>query len=547
MAELSQDTKNLISKCVIWQKSLSPKEGVSTIHVDEVASKIAVFYERIRTIIDWKEEHLMRRTAITRKLKTRFLDLELGNLSVSAGDKQAMGSIAESLVMELIRGGYFLNDKLEETKISDIQKIIEKYIFVLSNATESRKNKSETRFYNQLLEIASCEIEENLAASAREMALVDYMFEQMRKRIKVNEKIYEANLLIEEEKDIQIYIAVQRALFKFDDPMVRYNLVKYKYHWWDNPSEEELYKIAQNIRKILAGIENDLSHPLAKKFYAVCEKYDTPYLLLGDILTKDNLEKVVHEIREPSLLEGYIRSAYLKRLANLKTKIKRAAIYSTISVFVTKILSLFVLEIMIMKALKGNFDAFYLVIDVLIPTSLMFAIVTGIRPPSTKNLNLAIIEAMKIIYQKEKTDVYEIKISKKRGVITRSFLSLMYLAGAVISFSLIYWVFHYFNFPITSIVINMMFIALILFAGTTIKTKSKELTIEEESNGILDFVSDILLLPITGIGRWISNKWKQYNFVIVALNILIDVPFSIFVEFLEKWRYFIKEKKEEIR
>lgn len=546
MAELSQDTKNLISKCIIWQKSLSPKEGVSTIHVDEVASKIAVFYERIRTIIDWKEEHLMRRTAITRKIKTRFLDLELNNLSVSASDKQTMENIAESLVMELIRGGYFFNNRIEESKISDIQRIIEKYIFILSNAPEIKKNKSETKFYNQLLEIASCEIEENLAASAREMALVDYMFAQMRKRIKVNEKIYEVNLLKEEEKDIQIYIAVQRALFKFDDPMVSYNLVKYKYLWWDNPSEEELYKTAQNIRKILACIENDLSRPLAKKFYAICEKYDTPYLLLGDILAKDNLEKVSQEIREPSLLENHIKNAYLKRLGELKTKIKRAAIYSTVSVFVTKILSLFVLEIMIMKALKGNFDAFYLVIDVLIPTSLMFAIVAGIRPPSTKNLNLAVIEAMKIIYQKEKTDVYEIKISKKRGLITRSFLSMMYLSGAVISFGLIYWVFYYFKFPITSIVINMMFIALILFAGTTIKTKSKELTIEEEPNGILEFVSDILLLPITGIGRWISNKWKQYNFVIVALNVLIDVPFSIFVEFLEKWRYFIKEKKEEI-
>lgn len=545
--ELSQETKNLISKYALWQKSHSSQKNSSTIHVDEVASKIAVFYERVRTIIDWKEEHLMRRTAITRKIKTRFLDLDLGNISASSEDKQATKNMAEMLVMELIRGGYFLNDRIEESKISDIQKIIEKYIFILSNAPGNKKNRSETKFYNQLLEIASCEVEENLDPSVKEMALVDYMFGQMRKRIKINEKIYEINLLKEEEKDIQIYIAAQQALFKFDEPMISYNLMKYKYPWWDNPSENNLYKISQNIRKILVLIENDLSHPLGNKFYAICEKYDTPYLLLGDILAKDNLEKTSQEIREPSILEDRIKAAYLKRLADLKIKIKRAAIYSTASVFATKILSLFALEMAIMKAFNGSFDFFYLAIDTLIPTSLMFVIISGIRPPSTKNLNMTIIEAIKIIYQKDKIDTYEIKIPKRKGVITKSFLSLMYLMGAIISFSLIYWVFHYFKFPITSIVINMMFIALILFAGTSIKAKSKELTVEDEPHGVLEFFSDILLLPITGMGRWMSNKWKQYNFVVIALNILIDVPFSIFVEFLEKWRYFIKEKKEEIR
>src|SRR3989338_461894 len=98
MADLSQSTKNLISKYALWKNSLKAKDGVSTVHVDEVASKVAVFYEQIRTIIDWREEHLMRRAAITRKLKRRFLDLELSN---------STESLAEPLVLELVRGGYF--------------------------------------------------------------------------------------------------------------------------------------------------------------------------------------------------------------------------------------------------------------------------------------------------------------------------------------------------------------------------------------------------------------------------------------------------------
>lgn len=539
MSELSESTKNLISKYQLWQKSLRPKEGVATLHVDEVASKVAAFYEQIRTIIDWKEEHLMRRAAIIRKIKRRFLDLELSNFSTE--------NIAEPLVLELIRGGYFPNDKIEESKISDVKRIIEKYVFILKNSPKNKKGKSGLKFYNHLLEIAACEIEETLSPSIKEMALIDYMFSAMQKQIKVNEIVYERNLLKKEETDIQIYIAVQQALFKLDNPIISYNIIRYKYPHWDNPSEEEIFKISQNIYKILNNVEKNLSHPLGKKFYKICEKYDTPYLLLGDILSKDDIEKTRKEISEPPLLEKYIKNAYTERLKDLKTKITRAAIYSTASIFITKILSLIVLEIVLIKIFKGHLNSLSLIADILIPTMLMAVLIITIKPPSKKNLNIAILETIKIVYQKEKKDTYEIKIAKKRGVITRLILSLIYLLGAVLTFGFIYWVFNYFKFPITSIIINFIFIALILFAGTAVKTRSQELTIEDESEGFLGFISDILFLPIAGVGRWLSNTWKQYNAIAAFFNALIDMPFSAFVEFLERWRYFIKEKKEELR
>ena len=206
-----------------------------------------------------------------------------------------------------------------------------------------------------------------------------------------------------------------------------------------------------------------------------------------------------------------------------------------------------IIEIILSKILRGNLSIVSILADILIPTLLMAVLIITIRPPSVKNINLAVIETMKITYDKEKIDTYEIKLSRKKGVITRFILSLIYLIGAIISFGAIYWVFNYFAFPISSIIINIIFIALILFAGTAIRTRSKELTIEDDSGGVLGFVYDILLLPITGVGQWIFNKWKQYNAVVVFFNVLIDMPFSAFLEFLEIWRYFIKEKKEDLR
>src|SRR5574343_74377 len=108
--ELSEATKNLITKDNIVKQRECKKDDSPTIHVDEVALKVAAFYENIRTVVEWKEDHLMRKAAIIRKLKRRFFDLQMNNFSQT-------GDVAELLVFELIRGGLFPNDKIGESKI----------------------------------------------------------------------------------------------------------------------------------------------------------------------------------------------------------------------------------------------------------------------------------------------------------------------------------------------------------------------------------------------------------------------------------------------
>jgi len=172
MPQISDQTQKLILKYQEWKKSLQLKEGIYTIHTDEVASKVAAFYEKIRTIVDWKEEHLMRRAAVIRKLKRKFFEREL--VSVNTANE-----LGESLVLELIRGGHFPNDRIEESKIKNAQRIIAKYISIL------KQQKVKARLYNWILEIAACEIEEILAPPLKEKALIDYMFELMKERIKI--------------------------------------------------------------------------------------------------------------------------------------------------------------------------------------------------------------------------------------------------------------------------------------------------------------------------------------------------------------------------
>jgi hypothetical protein len=120
------------------------------------------------------------------------------------------------------------------------------------------------------------------------------------------------------------------------------------------------------------------------------------------------------------------------------------------------------------------------------------------------------------------------------------------MAMFIVSFGFIWWGLTQLNFGILSRIIFLVFFTLICFAGVKIRERSKELLVEAEKEGFLSFLMDSLSLPYVRMGKWLSGQWVKYNIVVVILVSIVDMPFTIFVEFLEQWRYFLKEKKEEI-
>jgi nitrate reductase NapE component len=291
--------------------------------------------------------------------------------------------------------------------------------------------------------------------------------------------------------------------------------------------------------------ERELKHPMADKFYKICERYDTAYLILGDVISQDpsNAQK---NLSQPEFLEEQIKKAYQLRLRKLKTRMARAALYSTISIFVTKMLVAFAIEIPFDKYVLGGFNSRALTLNVLIPPLLMFFLVLTIRPPRKENLDKVIIETIKIAYEKEKKDVYAVKPARKKGFIFSFIIIAFYSLTFLVSFGAIIWILKKLNFGILSIIIFLMFFSLITFAGVKIRERAKELKITPEHAGFLTFLMDTLSLPFLRVGRWLSDQWLKYNVVLVLITALIDMPFQVFCEFLEHWRTFLREKKEEI-
>lgn len=535
MTELAPSTQKLIQKYQAAHLSTQTKESVPVIHVDEVASAVAGFYEKIRGVVDWREEHLMRRAAIERVLKRRLLIIK---------ESQA---IAEPLIMELIRGGHFPNDRIPETKVGETQRALEKYIFILENSPSDRKEKMKSQLYDWLLSIAACEIEEILSSSSKERALIEFMMDSMKDKIKLNEGALVINGLSEEEKNIQVYIAVQRALFKLDNSIITYGLLKRKYPQWFNlgKNDLELQELTKNIYSIWETFDKALTHRLADKFYKICERYDTAYLILGDIISEDPMV-ATKTMETPENLEQKIISAYEKRAKTQKSRVGRAAFYATLSIFITKILLGLAIEVPFDRYISGQFSYIALGFSILTPPLLMSFLVLTIRPPKKENLQQVILEVVKITYETERKDVYSLKVSRKRGWLLNSILTLSYLATFIISFGLIILGLKKLQFGVVSIFIFLIFVSLISFAGTKLRERSKELDIIDRKDSFLASLIDFFSMPVISVGRWLSSQWTKYNILVIFFNFLIDMPFQAFIVFLEQWRNFLKEKKEEI-
>lgn len=544
--ELSANIEGLIARYREIATLLEIKTKVAAIHVDEIASKIAFFYEKIRKIIDWKEENLIRRGSIERILKRRLIS-EISGFSLISDSKPE--KIAEPMVLELIRGGHFPNDAIPRIKISEVEKALEKYIYILSNNPVSKDKKSmkvkkKINLYNWVLEIAACEIEEILDPSPEENALINFMTKVLKDRIKADPGLK----LSEEERVVQIYIAVHRSLFHIDSPLIAYHLIKLRLSEWKNPDENQREKIAQNIFEIWEKTEEDLSHRCASEFQKICEKYDTIYLIIGDIF-KEFLKKpaeMKEVVADKTKFLALIKDTYDKRLKTLRSRLYRAAIYSTLSIFVAGGFSLFIFEVPIARIFYGRFSPLAILADLIIPTVVMFILVSAIKLPGENNFNRVVEEIDKITYKGDSDDVYEIRAKKKGNIIAKIIITLLYIVTSLGSLWGIFWLFYVAKVPITSLFINTLNVAMIVFAALVIRQRAKEMTIEERAT-FWEFILDMLSIPIAKLGQWLSKKWREYNIVSVFFTALVDIPFSGFIEFVESWSSFLKEKKAEIQ
>jgi hypothetical protein len=86
---------------------------------------------------------------------------------------------------------------------------------------------------------------------------------------------------------------------------------------------------------------------------------------------------------------------------------------------------------------------------------------------------------------------------------------------------------------------------MVIATGVKVYNRARELNLEKEKATILKFLLDLVTIPFMTIGKWVISGLSKLNVLVLIFNLVIELPFQLFVEFIENFRSFLKSKKEE--
>ncbi|MDP2944262.1 MAG: hypothetical protein Q8N57_01650 [bacterium] len=556
--EINDDAKKLFQ--IIYSEKNKKEEideDIPKIKVSTLISRVAFFYEKVRNAVDYDEEHLLRKNAIARILRRQIV---IEGVVLETDGPQ----IANHLLVELIRGSYLPNNKILETKISEIAGLLEKYIRLknkiaakinieLNLKTDINKAKDligeKNKLIHWLLNLAACEIEENLTPNPVKQTIVDNLFSVLQKNIKLP-----ADLPYEADLEIQIYLSIDRTFLKFDADMLGFVLFKYyNPDWVGISSQKELSgaedakieAIASHILSLRDRIDAQLAHPLSRQLDKIVRVYALYFSILSETIDSDPA-KVYSELQkgEKSFV-ALIRKVCNKKYLKAKSKLWRAALRGIIYIFLTKSIFAVLIEVPAIKLFNEPLNPVSLAINVAFPAALLFFIVFLTRTPQDNNTDKIVNGIKEIAFAgSEKKQPIMLRRHFHRNWLKDGIFHLIYVASFCFSVFVVIWALDKVNFNWVSIIIFLFFLAFVSFFSVLTTKGVKELIIVERRENLFTFLLDLFYMPIILVGRWLSGEFAKINVFIFLFDFIIEAPFKVLVEIMEDWTKYVRERRD---
>lgn len=503
------------------QKKVASLEG-QTVSVTQVASSVGEMYERLRNVIDYKDEHLLRRNAIERILKRKFLFIHSDNSG-------------EGLIKELVWARYLKNDSVDLKTVKHVADIIAKYAKLSEVQVESV---SSEEIKDWIVGVMSAEIDETLVSQTVEEALNRAMFRFMEAKLKLQEG------LLTKDREVQVFLGVRRSLFKEDFPTMRYHLLLTYVTEWTMASDSIVKKLAENFSKLYHEIESQIHNPINTRLAKFLQPFTPPFLILKDLIEKsDNLEGLLND---PDEFEYSIEKICEKRYISVRGKLGRSIFRTTIYIFLTKMLLAYLLEMPADLYLYGKVHLLPLGINVVFPPVLMYAIGSSIKAPGRENTKRIKDLIFEIVYDTSSSSVLVPERFEVKNPRLGKFFAFIYLITFAVSFGVMIYFLDRFKFGIVSGGLFLFFLSVVSFFAYRIRLNAREYMAIGQSHGLVAGLIDIFAVPFLQMGHWISSRFAKINIFLFMFDFIIEAPFKAFVEVAEEWIWFLKQKKEEI-
>jgi hypothetical protein len=497
------------------------------INVNRLVSEIATWYEKFRNAMDYREEEVVRRAAIERILKRRFI------FSFGGGNGQKIGPI---LMRELLWARYFPDASISDEEIKKVSDVIDLYL-ELREQLLARQHDLKIKIDPLIYELLSSHLEVMLNKSKDVELISNFIFHLLHERIIVKDDT-------QENRDIQVFIAVRRAFAKDDIAFLRFHLFE---QYFGRLTEGNVHKIASNFTKGYMELERQLNYPLKERIVSYVKKQLPPFLIFAEILRKER-GGTRALIDNPQKFRDAVFATAQSRYKTISKKVRTAIIRSVIFILLTKFIFAFSVEATYDNIVVGHIQWNALIVNIVAPPILMIIASLFIRTPDINNTKRIYDKIMNILFvDKPELDrplVISLKPDKRNPILNLIF-TLLWWGSFVFIF---YYMIHFLaelKFSPASQGIFVFFVAIIAFLTYRINQTAYSYTVFVRQN-FLSPVWDFFFTPIIKAGRRFTEGIAQINIFIYIFDYLIETPFKELFGFLEKWFFFLQTKREEL-
>ncbi len=566
------------------QEKNTSRQTIFRMETSEIAGQMALWYEKVRSAVQYKEEHLLRRTTIYRILK-RLVDIE---------QRKTKRDLAYALFKELVMAGHINQSDANDELFEKVENIIARYLKALQIINSRIKSATENlKIRRWFFSLASEEIENQINPQKEKMALIYAIYETLRPKIKFNlsrppfplpgskikgvqnlaeeylgvgslvepiensimgeqKKASQKNCFFDEKKllNLLIYLAVFRNLRKSDRAMIRFLVFNIYFPKWTSlkeQNENEILEAIKLLKRKRFEMEVIAEHPLMPKILFPIKKYMLCSAFFYEAVMDNPAEARAVTLQEYLLWDKVKNKCNLRYLAEskkLKKRIGRGILY----VFLTKMIVAILLEVpyeMMLKAKSIEYKS--LAINLFFPPILLSLIASSARKPDEENTKEILKGVSTLVYRaKLEEELKTINISDRESAWAERMLDLFYITVLFTVLYLLIKLLGYLNFNIVATLIFLIFTGTVSFFGALIRQSTRDLVVTKDKEGIFSLIFDTALLPFVRIGRLLSVKFSRINVFIFILDFLVEAPFKFIIRAFEAWIDFLRKKRDEV-
>lgn len=498
----------------------------ATINSNTLITKAGSWYEKLRNLVEYQEEHNIRRSAMERILRRH---LHFG----------AVHGLGLPLLREYVSGGYLPNNTVPEKVAIQVEAIVGKYMLLARNLKPSPGfDAAELRKW--CISFAATEVHNLFFPNTAAELTTDALHTTALMRLKFTAAVSEAKLFS------QCYIACRRTLLRSTDAETVYALLlKYFPNLTFVKTEAEVVVLAEPLSRGLVATVRQLKKPLTWRIAAKLKNYSIYFSLLKDVLEQQGPTASMTIINNPSELNNYVRKILEARYEITNKQIVRRGLRAVAYIFFTKMLLAIALEFPYDLFFLGIVDYQALTINVLFHPLLLLLMTRGIAKLGPSNTTAVLNGVNKSIYDPNNLPVIVINNKPNRGWWMILF-SILYLGLFILTFGAIISGLRVINFSTVSIILFIFFLALVSYFGLRIRHLAKVWKAETPNERGFSSLLNLITLPILRVGRWLSTTFSSINIFVFIMDFIIEIPFKIILRALDAFLGFVREKREEI-